>query len=223
MITENNKEDKHKFFNSSESLENELSKKIDTNLFSVTDKNKQNITKYKVEKEEVIYLIPSKPLLSPGQLLGVTDIMDAEDFFGKIMKVTGMMDEDEEDADPEIVFPICKDFSSFFSYKKVMQSTLLVVGERIEIYKKYCYKDIETNSSAEKRTNIFYWANHYIDVIDGTSKNVIETNLFSKDGYNGRIVMKDELDFNLIKRIYTQTNIETIIEPLKILTLRNKL
>jgi len=192
-----------------------LADSIKTDFFDISKKDKQNLLKYNIEKKEIIYLIPKKPLLSPGQLLGCKNILDndEENYFAKIN--SGELSEgDLEISTPNVVYA-----TNFFTSKKVMETTLMVVGERIEIYKVSRHKIGKTDFSELKKTSVNYIVSHYIDVIDGASKKVIQTNMFENTSMVfGTNYTTEKLDIEFIKYTYSNANIEKIISPLQILS-----
>jgi len=199
----------------------------DSQQFTVDHSNQQKVVNSSLVQEELLYLIPANPLLKPGSLLGRTSAWsregDEEDMYGCSMKSARSYRLGQEIEELSIEYPVYREFDYLFSHKRFMDTTLMVMGERIEIFKSSLICSSTDKSQSTNKKEVVFKATHYIDVLDGGKKYFLKSNMFSgtehSHAFNKEaLIMKDKLDVELIKHLYKNAKLEDVIKPLSVLS-----
>ena len=176
-----------------------------TDLFAVARETQQKVTNAFIAQEELLFLVPRSPILKPGTLLGRVTPLDSTD--EHIPSSWGRIPCDSDDTERlHVQFPDSYEFDYLFSKKRFMDKTLMVMGDRIEIF-----KSIRATSSVSKgdntdKTKTFFRVTHYVDVLDENKRYLLKTNMFANTEYSSEynceaLVMDDNLDNELIKHL----------------------
>lgn len=190
-------------------------------FFTVNKSGNQTFSGAVLTKKEIIFIKPKKPLLRPGQLLGTKSLIEISegDLYGFTATMNCKMAKCMDDEDYRIKFIPKHGIDEFLIYEKKSDSVLIVVDERIEIYKKRIYNNFELQNDKKETHKVGYEVSHCIDVVHKSDKKTVKTLMFSEsdEKYIKEIDGKIKLDLDLIKNVYRNSDIEKLIKPLELL------
>lgn len=206
-------------------------------LFTIDRKNQQKVTNSVVVQTELLFLVPTNSLFKPGMLLGRTSAWNVEEedimvgygqgnmaMAKKACPLGGVLT-NELFEELYIDFPESREFENLFTSKLFMNTTLMVMSDRIEILKtsQACNNKSKSQSSTKHETT--FRITHFIDVLDGNKKYFLKTNMFSNvehsfeyPSVDQSIIMNGKIDIELIEHLYKNADLANIIKPLQVLS-----
>jgi len=180
----------------------------------------QNVCNTEVWFEEICHIIPKAPLYKPGSLLKSKDDLELPNNDDPWSLRQAQIAPDFVSVD----IGTTKEIGELGTVKRILcPEVIMVLGESIEIKRRYKYNFSYTQSNSSVVEENQYTIRHLLQVINNKQKHYIVSKLFKEptsmlSAYSYDIQMNNSLDLEYVMMVYERADRNEIISPLQVVS-----